>query len=79
MGLINNRITRKATEEFWRIEIAKEIQSFTLNWYQFEDGIPLHPNCYNCNAKPSTPVCDSARIGWAKSVYTNIATNIRGY
>jgi hypothetical protein len=78
MGLINNRITRKATEEFWRIEIAKEIQSFTLNWHQFADGIPLHQNCYNCNAEARTPVCDTSRIQWAKSVYTHMATNIRG-
>jgi hypothetical protein len=78
MGLINNRITRKATEDFWRTEIAKEIQSFTLEWHQFPDGIPLHQNCYNCNAEPSTPVCDSSRIQWAKSIYTHLAMNIRG-
>jgi hypothetical protein len=57
---------------------AKEVEGYTMTWGQFNEGIPLHQNCYNCNAEPVTPVCDSSRDYFAKSVYQHIAKIIRG-
>jgi hypothetical protein len=61
-----------------RESVAKEVEGFTMSWHQFSDGLPLHANCPNCNAKPYTPVCDASRDYFAKSVYQNISKIIRG-
>ena len=61
-----------------REAVAKEVEGYQLTWHQFDDGIPLHSNCYNCNAEPYTPVCDVAKISFAQSVYKNLAEHIRG-
>ena len=61
-----------------REKIAQEIEGFTMSWQEFADGIPLHNKCPNCNAEPYTPVCDSSRDYFAKSVYQHIAKIVRG-
>ena len=66
------------TEQEIREKIAQEIEGFTMSWHEFPEGIPLHSNCTNCNAKPYTPVCDASRDYFAKSVYQHIAKIVRG-
>ena len=65
------------TEQEIREKIAQEVEGFTMSWHEFSDGIPLHGKCPNCNAEPYTPVCDSSRDYFAKSVYQHIAKLIR--
>jgi hypothetical protein len=66
------------TEQEIRESIAQEIEGWTVSWEQFPDGIPLHGKCPNCNAEPYTPVCDSSRDYFAKSIYQHIANFVRG-
>jgi len=62
-----------------REQIAKEIEVRVITWAKFNDGIPLHTNCWKCNTEPLTSTCDSARESWGKSISKIIAKQIREY
>lgn len=61
-----------------REEIAKDVEGYRLTWHASPGGIPLHSNCYNCNAEPRTRTYDSARVYFGKSIYQELAKHIRG-
>lgn len=60
-----------------REEIAQLIEGNTISWGKFEDGIPLHTNCWKCNTEPMTRTCDDARESWSRDIAKVFANLVR--